>query len=152
MKYYFETEERQNELKQVLDSWVGTPWRHHCGVKGRGADCIHFVAGVLMDCGALTWKKGMIPDYAPDWHMHKPNSRMWDGIRKALTVEHVDPANPMNGDLMLFRFGYATSHSAIFFEGLLYQAVNVVGVQKLRYDDKRFAKNLTYSLRLCDVG
>jgi len=152
MKYYFESEDRQKKLKEILESWLGTPWRHHCGVKGRGADCIHFVAEVLIECGALQRKKGMIPDYAPDWHLHKPNSRLWDGIRKALVVEHVNSSTFRNGDLMLFMYGRATSHSAIFLDGFLYQATTGVGVQKLRRDDKMFNKRLAYCLRLCDQG
>jgi hypothetical protein len=31
--YYFEDIEKQKDLKKVLDEWLDTPFRHHCGLK-----------------------------------------------------------------------------------------------------------------------
>lgn len=53
---------------KILRSWLGTPYRHLAGVKGRGADCTLFIAHALKEVGILTCVKH---DYYPkDWHLH----------------------------------------------------------------------------------
>jgi hypothetical protein len=84
VKYYFEEIEKQKQLKKILDEWLNTPFRHHCGVKGLGCDCIHFVACVLDELGILILTKKTIPDYPKDWHLHNTRELLEEGIIKNL--------------------------------------------------------------------
>lgn len=144
--YYFEDVENQKELKAILDSWVDTPYRHHCGVKGLGCDCMHLLARVFQELGLLVWRKNMIPEYPPDWHLHNTEERLLQGIKRELDVEEV--SNLRNGDIMLFHFGKASSHSAIYFDGHIYQAETDIGVRRVQWPDRKWAKRRKYTLRV----
>ena len=83
--WYFEPIERQLKLKASIDSWIGTPFRHRCGVKGLqgGVDCIHFVAEVFKEVGLIDHYE--VPKYAKDWHLHKTGERLLLGV---LDLDH----------------------------------------------------------------
>lgn len=36
---------------EIARSWLDTPWRHNCQIKGEGVDCINFLAGVAAETG-----------------------------------------------------------------------------------------------------
>lgn len=151
MKYFFEDIENQKKLKKILDEWVGTPWRHRCGVKGKGADCIHFVARVLEELGLLIWRDGLIPDYAPDWHLHNTRELLKDALEKEVRGEWVNIENPMNGDILLSHYAKAASHAGFYFDGYVYQAIrlrNKGGVFKITINDLYFKRNIKFNYRV----
>lgn len=126
MKPFFESKERQDKLKTILDSWLDTPWRHHCGVKGKGTDCIFFVARVFQEVGAIS--KFEVRDYAPDWHLHRGNEYLYEGIIDQVPcVKIKNLKNLMNGDLVLYKYGRASAHSAIYFDKYIYEATRSSG-------------------------
>jgi cell wall-associated NlpC family hydrolase len=145
---YFDDLEKQQELQRILDAWIGTPFRHHCGVKGLGADCIHFVARVLEEIGILKWRKGLIPDYPRDWHMHNTRELLLERLVKELNVVEADLNSPMNGDILLSHYGQAASHAGIYFDGRVYQSVKNVGVCKIHFSDATFRKQMKYAFRV----
>lgn len=130
--YYFENKEKQNELKDVLEGWVGTPFRHHCHVKGMGCDCIGLPIGVYKELGILN-KDFKVPDYARDWHLHKSRELLLEGVRNTLSVDDVELKNIKNGDLVLYRFGKASAHIGIYCDNYLYHSIIKIGVMKLRF-------------------
>ena len=68
MKPYFEDAENWAKSKSVLDSWIGTPYRHLWMKKGRGADCSLFIGAWLMELGII---KEVLHDFYPkDWYLH----------------------------------------------------------------------------------
>jgi len=165
MSFYFDDTEKQAELKRILDSWTGTPFKHHTGVKQRGCDCIHFVAKTYEEMGLIILKK--VPEYPHDWHMHNTRELLLIGIIKyldgiAYILEKGDPDllaglgaevsgeeyNPMNGDIILSHYGKASSHAAIYFDDYIYQAVNNVGVCKIQYSDKVFRRQMRFAYRV----
>jgi cell wall-associated NlpC family hydrolase len=148
MTDYFESIERQKELKKVLDEWVGTPFRHYCGVKGLGCDCIHFVARVLEELKII--KNVKIPDYPRDWHLHNTRELLREGILKELNVKDVDFQNPKNGDIICSHYGKAASHAAFYFDGYLYQAYNRVGVCKFNFDDAKAKTRMKFAYRVIE--
>lgn len=148
MEYYFDDLEEQKRLKIILDEWVGTPFRHHCGVKGMGCDCIHFVGRVLEETGVLIWKKGMVPDYPRDWHLHNTREALQVGILEYLNVEEVSAKKVMNGDIILSHYGMAASHSGIFYDKHVYQSLNGVGVVSLDFNDKKFRTKMKFFYRI----
>ena len=146
--YYFDDVNKQNELKKVLDEWIGTPFRHRVAVKNLGCDCIHFVGAVLHEMGILDFSKVKIPDYAPDWHLHHTRQLLLEEINKAIKVERVSLSKLRNGDIVLSHFGKAASHASIYFGGQLYHALNNIGVVNEEIHNSAVSKNLKYALRL----
>jgi cell wall-associated NlpC family hydrolase len=148
MGYYFDDPAKRVELKRILDEWLGTPYRHHCGVKGLGCDCIHFVARVFEEMGVLKWRKNLIPDYPRDWHLHNTRERLLERLVKELPVTEVDLAMPTDGDIILSHYGQAASHAAIYFGGRVSQSVDTIGVVRISFSDKIFRRQMKYAYRL----
>ena len=148
MKYFFEIKENEKALKRILDEWLDTPFRHHCGVKGKGTDCIHFPARVFEELGKLKWRKDIIPEYAKDWHLHRTEERLMNGILKELKVEKVNFSDLMNGDIILFQYGRASAHASIYYDKHTYQAINGIGVKRIAITDQDFKKRMKYAFRL----
>ena len=145
MKFYFDDIKKQKQLELILHSWLGTPYRHWAGVKGMGTDCIHFVARVLEEIGFGPFE---IPEYSRDWHFHNDIELLFNGIKDRLTVQSVDLNKPLNGDIFLFKFGKTNSHSAIFYNEHLYQAVDKIGVLRLHWLDTKWHKRKQISFRI----
>ena len=148
IKEFFETEAKQQELKKILDSWIGTPFRHHCGVKGLGCDCIHFVACVFDEMKIIKMTKKLIPDYPKDWHIHNTRELLLEGIKKFLKTEDVEFKNLKNGDIILSHYGKASSHIGIYLDGYVYQALEKIGVCKINIKDKKFKERMRFAVRI----
>lgn len=148
MKYYFEDIEKQKELKRILDEWLGTPYRHHCGVKGLGCDCIHFVICVLGEMGIIRWRKDFIPDYPKDWHLHNTRELLCEGLERELNCEKVVLNNLQSGDITISHYGKAASHSGIYYEKYIYQSLDDIGVCKIHISDRLQRSTMKYAYRL----
>ena len=144
--YYFEDLDKQKKLKGILDEWFGTPFRHHCGVKGLGCDCIHFAVRVCEELGLLV--NVVIPEYPKDWHLHNTRELLEEGIIKNLNAEKIDLSNPANGDLICSHFGKAASHAGIYFDGYVYQALNNIGIRRINFSDRKFKKRMQFAYRI----
>lgn len=146
MRDLFDNKEKQNKLKIILDSWEDTPFKHHCGVKNKGCDCIHFVARVFEELGLLTLNK--VPDYPRDWHLHNTRELLSEAVIKYLSVEKVNLNNLKNGDIILSHYGKASSHAAIYFDGYVYQSIINIGVCKINFEDRKFKKRMKFAYRI----
>lgn len=148
MAYYFDSKERQEELFRVLESWrvPKTPYRHWCGVKGKGADCLHFMVRVLEETKAIAPIK--IPRYVNDWHEHNSEEVLLGVLRGHPKTVEVCKDDLVNGDVKVYHFGKVCSHVAIYFDGLVYQAVNGVGVRRIEWLDPMFHKRVRYAFRI----
>ena len=144
---YFEDIHKQEVLEVVLNSWMGTPYRHWSGVKGEGCDCIHFIARVFEELGMGPFK---IEHYSKDWHLHNTDELLLSGLSRELNLLKISAVNnePMNGDIVLYKFGKASSHSAIYYDGEVYQSINGIGVEKRSWLDKQWFKRRTTIMRL----
>ena len=152
MENIFGNVAKQEALKTALDGWMGTPYRHWAGVKGEGCDCIHFIVRVFEELGLGPFK---IQRYEADWHIHNSEELLLEGLRKQLndaplkTQEFsAKDTEPMNGDIVLYRFGRTASHSAIYYDDHVYQSVNGMGVIRLRWLDKQWHKRKFIIMRL----
>lgn len=70
MTPYFSNIENWTRCKAVIDSWLGTPYRHLWMKKGRGADCSLFIGAILVELGIV--KKVEHEFYPQDWFAHTP--------------------------------------------------------------------------------
>jgi len=145
---YFEDKKRQQKLLKILKKWEGTPFRHRCGVQQIGCDCIHLCVRVFEEFELLSLKKGMIPNYPRDWHMHNTREVLEEAILKYLFVYKVSLNNLKNGDIVLSHYGKAASHTGIFFDKHIYQAINDIGVVSIHVNDKKFKSQMKYAYRI----
>jgi cell wall-associated NlpC family hydrolase len=151
MKDYFDDIERREKLLAILESWLGTPFRHHSGVKGLGTDCIHFVGRVFEEMGLVRWKKDIIPDYPRDWHLHSTREMLKERVLKELKVVQVSLGDELkDGDILLFHLGKAASHAGIYYKEYVYQAVERMGVCKVSIVDKVAKRQLKFILRVIE--
>ena len=150
----FDNIEKQKELKIILDSWLNTPFRHHCGVKGRGCDCIHFALRVFQEMGILNVDDKRIPIYPRDWHLHNTRELLAEAIEKYCNVKKfkITKTTPSiilkNGDILLSHYGKAASHAGIYFDGYAYQSITNVGVCKINFKDKVFKRQMRFAYRI----
>jgi hypothetical protein len=158
-EYYFDDLENQKRLKIILDEWLDppTPWRHRCGVKHLGTDCIHFVLRVSEELGLLKWRKDLIPDYPRDWHLHNTRELVSEGLKRELKVEKIDLGELLkkislgellNGDIIVSYFGKAASHAGFFFDGYVYQALENIGVCRMNVKDRYFLNRMKFAYRI----
>lgn len=142
MKWYFEDINRQLRLKAIIDSWLDTPFRHRCAVKGKqgGVDCIHFIAEVFKELGVIN--DYIVPDYACDWHLHRSEERLMLGIFnfagsvQNYSLQNVGFDDPENGDVIMFQFGRSTSHASIYYDKRIYQSMVGMRVEPRPFHDK----------------
>ena len=99
--------ERQ-KIVDVARTWLDTPYHTGARVKGQGADCITFIAGVFEEAGLV--KNIPIPSYSAQWHLHRDTEKYLQGLLK-YTREIQSPPKP--GDIALWKFGRCYSHGAI---------------------------------------
>jgi len=146
MKPFFSTQERKDELYKVLVSWKDTPFKHHTGVKHLGVDCAFFIGCVLVELGIINNFK--VTDYSTDFHLHSSDEGFANHLRNHPLIQEVGFGNPMNGDILLYKFGKISAHAAFYFDGYAWQSRSRIGVEKFHWslDYKR----LTYGFRLME--
>ena len=149
-KYFFDDLQKIEDLKQELESWKGTPYKHRTGVKQRGCDCIHLVVNSLKVVGADKGRHIAIPKYAPDWHMHTGTPLLIEGIKAQYDVEEIkiDPDLIRNGDVILFHWGRQAAHSGIYMDGQVYQALTDMKVETRTLKDLEFFERMDRILRV----
>jgi cell wall-associated NlpC family hydrolase len=150
MNYFFDDPDNQRDLKRILDEWLDTPYRHRCGVKGLGTDCIHFVARVLEEVGLLKWRKNLIPNYSRDWHLHNEKSLLMEGFEKEFegNYEKIGLNALKNGDIPVAFYGKAISHAGFYFDGYIYQAIDNLAVKKININDRIFRRQMRFAYRI----
>jgi cell wall-associated NlpC family hydrolase len=118
---YFDSEERQKKLKAILDEWAGTPFRHSCGIKGLGADCLQSVAEIMREVGVSSIPN-KFPVYEKDWHLHRGQERILESLFNLGQSEEIsfDESLLKNGDIIVFRYGRTYSHAGIYFDNLVH--------------------------------
>lgn len=90
------------------NTWMGTPYHHHGAIKGVGVDCAHYLIEVYSGTGAAP--KCDPGAYPTDWHLHRSQEMFIEWVEKSGGREI---AQPMPGDIALFKFGRTFSHGAI---------------------------------------
>jgi cell wall-associated NlpC family hydrolase len=106
-----EAEERAAAVAEAV-SWLRTPYHPMGRIKGVGADCLTFLAGVFETAGLVPPID--VPYYPADWHMHRGEERYMNGLLDYCIELHGDAAgSPLPADIVLWRVGRCFSHGAI---------------------------------------
>ena len=171
---FFDDEKNVEKLRAIIAEWEGTPYRHRCGVKNKGADCIHFVVKVLVELGVLTWRENLVPDYPRDWHLHNTRDLLLEHLalrvpgalyllaplteEKIIEVEVLtgkriprevrDVSQLKNGDIVLMHYGHAASHAGIYLDSYLWQSLAGAGVCRIHISDRAQRRGLRYYYRV----
>lgn len=146
-KWFFDNEDKLAELQKEMESWKGTPYKHHIGVKNKGCDCIHFIVNALKPIGVFHGRNIVIPKYPRDWHLHNGQRLMVEGIKNQMNVEEVDREKPKDGDVILYEFGLHEAHGGIYYRGHVLQALNEIGVTSRHYEDPDFFNRMRRCFR-----
>lgn len=150
-RWFFNSKDKQEVLRKELEEWIGTPFRHRAAVKKVGADCIHFVAKAYENVGVVKDVIRTIPSYGHDWAHHTTNEILYNHVKTRKEFQEVKYENIMNGDMALYKFGLASSHCAIYFDGQIYQAISHSKIHKLLYIDKSWYVRRTFLFRARNV-
>jgi len=143
---YYRSKERQEELLKILKSWEGTPYRHRTGVKNLGVDCAFFIGCVLVELGIINNFK--VTDYSTDFHLHSRDEGFARHLRNHPLMQEVGVKTPMNGDIVLFKFGRIASHASFYFNDYVWQSRFNIGVEKFHWNLDY--KRLAYGFRLME--
>lgn len=137
--------DKQDLLATELQSWLGTPWRHHCHVRRLGADCIGMVYGVLVGTGAIA--PFDIPDYPRDWHMHRDDELLVLGLRALPEMLEFNDGRMMDGDIIIYRYGKASAHAGIYFDRGIYHLPSGQRAVRSPMSDGHLARRMKYAFR-----
>ena len=120
---HFADDKNFARMLAIIDSWIGTPYRHGTMIRGRGADCTLLLGACLLEYGILT---DVVWEYYPhDWYLTATDERILNGVVKHFTehvargfsIERIAPTDPLlQGDLLAFettRRG-VSNHAAMF--------------------------------------
>jgi cell wall-associated NlpC family hydrolase len=127
MSSVLEAQQRAKLVTAAL-TWVGTPYHHHAQVKGHGVDCATLLVCVAREAGLIGHID--LPEYSPQWHLHR-SAQMY--LATILKICREVPAPPWPGDVAIWQFGRCFSHGAIVIEWP--RVVHACVGDKVRVDD-----------------
>jgi len=115
---FFDDPQKQAKLRDELQSWMGTPFRHNAHVKGAGVDCVRLVGEVMVSCGVEpSYDFGY---YSLDFSMHNERSILVDYIEKTGKFVMVEPCKAQLGDIAVFKIGKCPHHAAIMLDDRMF--------------------------------
>ena len=145
----FKDEEIWKTYLKELRSWMGTPYRHLQGVKGRGADCTLFIAHAMKNVGLLTDVKHEY--YPKDWNIHTREEVVLEGafrhfrenLPPGLTVDRFeenarDGFKLYRGDLITFKTNgsQCINHASVVlddFDGRCQMSIQAINTRVVDY-------------------
>lgn len=93
-------------------TWIGTPYRGSCRMKGVGCNCAQFLFGVAKGAGVIPADSPEPRFFTAEFAAHTKEERVADYIRSYGGVEIPESA-VKTGDIILYRNGQAHGHAAI---------------------------------------
>jgi len=96
-------EEVANLRRAIIEeamTWVGTPYHSQARLKGVGADCLTFIAGVLINVGIIP-PSVEIPFYRQDFMKHLHSENYLNGLLDYGREIHDSEKQP--GDVVLYK-------------------------------------------------
>jgi len=140
---YFKSDTAWRQIQEIIDSWMGTPYKHLQMVKGRGADCTLFIAACWKELGILT--EVTFDYYSRDWHIHTKEELVLNGLYRhfadhchnGFTIEKLLPTEvKFRGDMLVFATTKTgvTNHASIYLgEKMMAHSINQRGVSRFPF-------------------
>lgn len=94
--------------------WCGTPFVKYASVKGAGVDCVHLVAAILQEVGALP--KFEWPKYALDSGVHSRSSALLAWLDSCPSFGRQPTTDIMAGDVICFNLGLSEHHIGLMLD------------------------------------
>ena len=94
-------------------------------IKGKGVDCVHFVAAVLAEVGIVE-EFERLPAYPTTWGLISPESVVGKGLATLMNVKRVpwtDAGGLIPGDVVIFKVGRQSNHVGIFSGGRVWHVM-----------------------------
>ncbi len=139
--YFFSDKRRINTLRNVLTSWVGTPYSANCRMKGKGVDCAGFVSSVMVECNAIVDFKH--PFCRTDL-VDKMNSLL---MGKLENVCDFVEGNLKNGDIPIFEIRHRY-HLGVYCDGFLFHVHKGINVRSIQLEGSFWDKKIKQIGRL----
>lgn len=119
---FYLSAERQAAFVSEARSWIGTPFRENCSIKGPagGIDCVRFALAVHVACGAVQPVDiEVLPvEFVRSWHVHQTRSRVLDFFHQPEVRKRIrrldEDETPMIGDMVALRQENCVHHLALF--------------------------------------
>ena len=89
----------QDRIVTTARSWIGTPYRHQCSLKGAGTDCLGLLRGVWRE--VIGPEPESVPNYSRDWSEPQGDEALWRAAIRHLVPK--DQQVEARGDVILFR-------------------------------------------------
>ncbi len=144
---FFNTPERIQLLSEAAGRWLGTPFHPHAGLPQVGVDCVHLLAAVYKETGALDgWE---FPAYTMDGGDHRATSLVLEWLDRHARFERVPAGETVQpGDLLCFRLGRVPHHVGLLIAGNRFiHAMRNYGVIESQLDDPTFAERFVAAYR-----
>lgn len=103
----------RNKAVAIAKTWIGTPYHSGARKKGVGVDCGQILIAVYEEMGALQPGECNPGYYPHDRHLHRTEEKYLEWLMKYCDQVKGDP---LPGDIVMFKFGKSSSHSAIVVE------------------------------------
>jgi cell wall-associated NlpC family hydrolase len=142
---FVQSESDRKRLHAFMESWLGTPFHAHAGIKSVGVDCVNLAAEIYKEAGLL--RHCQFPAYAIDAGQHRQDSMLLGWLDHSPSFEHVEEGREV-GDLFCFRFGRSAHHLGIcagggkFIHALLRRSVRYACL-----DDPTYGRRLVATYR-----
>jgi cell wall-associated NlpC family hydrolase len=157
MKDYFDSPERCASMKSGAEKWEGTPFVLGAKFRTFGADCVHFVAELLVEQGHLSGYS--FPAYSLDGGSHLMRSGVKEWLSKNEAFRAIDlKAEALKvGDVLVFLVEEegVEHHVGIYTDTAgeyLHSAMTGDGVQKRTLRDSTWSRRLRAAWRPVEVA
>ena len=142
---FVQSESNRQRLLTIMESWLGTPFHAHAGIKSVGVDCVHLAAEIYKEARLLG--ECRFPAYAIDAGQHREDSMLLQWLDESPSFERIEEGREV-GDLFCFRFGRSAHHLGIcaggakFIHALLRRSVRFSSL-----DDPTYGRRLVATYR-----
>jgi cell wall-associated NlpC family hydrolase len=108
---FFADEKRRRALEWEANSWVGTPFHAHGGLKGVGVDCVQLAAAIYI-------ATGFMEEFKPGWYPldgghHDATSRVIGWVEKSGKFARCAGEDIRPGDLIVMKLARVPHHVGV---------------------------------------
>lgn len=158
MRPFYSSAVRRELLLAEAQSWLGTPFRENCAVRGRdgGIDCTHYQAACHTAAGACaSLELPHVPvEVVRYWHQHHSVSRILEFLGRPEfrgRVRKVDEGEPPAvGDIAVLRIEHTEHHLGLFTGAHIYHVAIPAGVIRTSVRDAKFMEHVRSYYRIME--